>query len=110
MSIQQKFELVFPDWFGEKEKWEAESRGYLSHVIVKLNSSSYDVVFYDCVRLAQDMEYHRTEQGGGCIAEPGLIILDAVTVPNITRAVTTLVDGGYFSHLVPSKTSDPATN
>ncbi|MEZ4362800.1 MAG: hypothetical protein R3B48_21595 [Kofleriaceae bacterium] len=62
----------------------------------------YPVVFYDCVRLAQDLEYE-VSVGRMCIAEPGLSVLPAVTLANMELAVHKLEDEGVFANLVPSQ-------
>lgn len=91
--------------FDERAEAEAEARGYLSHVFVRqADGSLYSVVFYDCVRLAQDLEYE-VSTGRMCIADPGLIIVPAVTLANIVAAVDRLSKEGFFASFVP--VSDP---
>ena len=91
--------------FDERAQAEAEARGYLSHVFVKqADGSLYAVVFYDCVRLAQDLEYE-VSIGRMCIADPGLIVVPAVTLANVVTAVGKLSKEGFFANFIP--VSDP---
>lgn len=89
-------ELAFDAPFDERAQMEAKARGYLSHVsVVMTNGDAFPVVFYDCVRLAQDLEYE-VSTGRMCIAERGMIILPEVTLDNILAAVRSLFAEGYF--------------
>ncbi len=95
--------LIFQYEFGEREQFEAQSRGYLSHVFVELsNKKKYPVVFYDRVRLAQDLE-EELKLGNKFIAEPGLIILPEVTIENMLAAINRLEKERYFDSFVPCR-------
>lgn len=88
--------LLFSDKFGAREEYEAEARGYLSHVFVKLPSGAkVSVVFYDIVRLQQDLE-EEAKLGRPFIADPGMILLENVTIPNMQAAVSKLFLEGFF--------------
>jgi hypothetical protein len=92
--------------FDDRAQAEAEARGYLSHIFVKqADGKLYPVVFYDCVRLAQDLEYE-VSTGRMCIADPGLIIVSAVTLSNIVTAIEKLNEEGFFSNFVPVSEPD----
>jgi hypothetical protein len=87
--------------FDEWAQVEAEARGYLSHIFVRqADGKLYPVVFYDCVRLAQDLE-SEISTGKMCIADPGLIIVPSVTLSNIVTAIEKLSEEGSFSNFVP---------
>jgi len=93
--------LIFEIPFDERAQFEAKSRGYLSHVKVQLSDGSlYPVVFYDCVRLAQDLEYE-VSIGRMCLADVGMVILAEVTLQNMNIAVKRLLDIGFFNGLKP---------
>jgi hypothetical protein len=53
------------------------------------------VFFYDAVRLAQDLE-EEAKAGRPFIAEPGLIVLERVTLANMEKAVRELYAQGFF--------------
>lgn len=94
-------QLLFETPFDERAQDEAAARGYLSHVKVRQSDGrTYSVVFYDCVRLQQDLEYE-VEVGRMCIAELGMIVVPEITLDNIRTAVETLSDEGYFDGLTP---------
>lgn len=94
-------QLIFEHGFNEQDADEAEARGYLSHVTVDLGDGRYyPVIFYDAVRLQQDLEVE-TKQGTPYVADPGMIVLDTITLENMQKAVLQLSRGGFFSRLVP---------
>lgn len=89
--------LVFEGEFGEREIFEAKSRGYRSDVEVLLSEGKkYPVFFYDCTRLRQDLEAEM-ENGIAFVAEVGMIVVPEVTIENMTAAVAALVRQGYFN-------------
>lgn len=93
--------LIFENGFSEQDADEAEARGYLSHVLVDLGDGChYPVVFYDSVRLQQDLDTE-TKQGTPYVADPGMIVLDVVTLENMEKAVIGLSRAGFFAHLIP---------
>lgn len=100
MTSSAKARLIIPD-FGEREAFEAASRGYLSSAHVELQDGRrFGVVFYDPVRLAQDLASEAAE-GRPFLAERGLVVVAEVTMENMKTAVEQLARGGYFDHLVP---------
>ena len=102
MSANLNPELHFEHGFDERDQFEARARGYLSHVQVRFNDgSAYDVHFYDCVRLQQDLE-EEVAQGKCFIAEPGMIVIPEITLANIERAVIKLNEERFFEALRPT--------
>jgi hypothetical protein len=96
-------QLIFGTPFDERAQFEARSKGYLSDVLVKqADGSTYSVVFYDCTRLAQDLEYE-VSTGRMCVADLGMIVLPEVTVANMKAAIERLAKEGYFDGLRPTK-------
>ena len=88
--------LTFDTPFDERAQMEAKARGYLSNVYVQQSDGTiFPVVFYDCIRLSQDLEYE-VSTGRMCVAEIGMIILPEVTLDNILIAVRKLTVEGYF--------------
>ena len=99
MIAKPKPQLIFEGGFDEREATESRDRGYRSHVWVELASGErYPVVFYDIVRLQQDLE-HEAAEGNPFIAQPGLVVLLEVTKENMERAVCCLAEDGYFELL-----------
>lgn len=79
LNSNQSPRLIFQYGFNEHDADEAEARGYLSHVAVDLGDGRhYPVVFYDAVRLQQDLEVE-AKQGTPYVADPGMIVLETVT-------------------------------
>lgn len=99
--------LSFETPFDERAQFEARAAGYLSGVLVEQSDgSAYHVVFYDCTRLAQDLEYE-VSTGRMCVADPGMIVLPEITLDNIRIAVEKLTREGYFDSLKPSRGPNP---
>jgi hypothetical protein len=89
--------LVFDYPFDERAEFEASGAGYLGHVRVALaDGTSRAVVFYDPVRLGQDLEYE-VQTGRMCIAEHGMIVVPEVTLANMQAAVIALARDGWFN-------------
>ena len=93
--------LAFIGRFSEREASEARDRGYLSHVLVDVDGQYlYPVVFYDPVRLQQDLEMS-AKHGRAFIADPGMIVLADITIEAMQEAVQRLWSEGFFQHIVP---------
>jgi len=93
--------LVFVGAFSEREAVEAQDRGYLSHVLAEIDGVRlYPVVFYDPVRLQQDLE-ESARHGRAFVADPGLIVLPDITLEAMRAAVQRLAQEGFFERLVP---------
>jgi hypothetical protein len=95
----ERCRVLFPDWYDELAEVEAEHKGWLQGVSVELaDGRRVPVHFYDPVRLGQDLE-EDAKWGRPCIAEPGLIVVPAVTREAIRQAVAYLSGTDYFDHL-----------
>jgi hypothetical protein len=104
--------LVFLHSFDDLAAHEARDRGHLSHVSVEFaDGSKYPVIFYDPVRLKQDLE-EMTKLGHPCLGDPGMIVIPEVTMEYMNAAITILAQEGYFSYLQQLNSTeelDPAT-
>lgn len=96
-SSHPKLRFLCP--FGEQEAYEAEARGYWGHSLVELDGGVVPVVFYDPVRLQQDLE-EETKAGRPFIAEPGLVVVESVTLVNMQFAVQTLYEEKFFDDFI----------
>lgn len=95
----QSTKLIFKGGFDEREAFEAQARGYRSHVTVELcNGQQFAVVFEDPVRLTQDLQ-DEANLGSAFIAELGLIVVPEVTLEFMEKAVAKLAQEGYFDSL-----------
>ena len=95
--------VMFDNEFGEREEFEAKSRGYLSGVqAVFVDGRTYDLTFWSCTRLQQDLE-DLIPQGIFHIADPGMIVVSEITLPIIQSVVLRLNQEQYFESLVPMK-------
>ncbi len=98
---QPTADIIFPPDYDERGEWEAEQRGLLDNVKVRLNGrKTYNLCFFTPERItleaAQDLK-----AGEPCLAYPGLVFVPSVTRNAIRAAVTKLTSTGYFERLVP---------
>ena len=101
--------LRFAREFSDKDAFDAQSRGYLSHVMVELDEGRlYPVFFYDVVRLQQDLE-ENARLGRPFIADPGMIVVEEITPEAMKHAVEHLSREGFFDHLTTITQDDLAT-
>lgn len=97
----ERCRVVFPDWYDELAEVEAEHKGWLQGVEVGLGDGSrYPVHFCDPVRLAQDVE-EGVKWDRPFVAEPGMVVIPAVTRVAISLAVEQLAADGFFASLRP---------
>jgi hypothetical protein len=83
--------------FDDRVAYEAKARGYLGGVQVEFpDGKRHPVYFYDPVRLAQDLE-EETKQGRPFIAEKGMVVLNDITLENMTESVGWLAEHGFFN-------------
>jgi hypothetical protein len=95
--------LIFEYGFDERTQEESRARGYLSHVKVQLdNGNKYSIVFYDTVRLKQDLE-EEVKLGLTFVAEPGMIVLEDITLECMQAAVDRLDQEKFFESFIPVK-------
>ncbi len=74
-------------------------RGYLAYSSVEIgNGARYPVVFYDPIRLQQDLEVEAGD-GRAFIAEPGMIVVPEVTLDRMQAAIERLFQDGFFDSL-----------
>lgn len=92
--------LVFATPLSENDILEARDRGYLSHVMVKIDGQLFPVFFYDPVRLQQDLE-ETAKRGWPILADPGMIVLPEITMVAMENAIQQLCQRGFFEHFVP---------
>jgi hypothetical protein len=106
-DVFAKLIFLFP--FDERDQSESHDRGYLSHVLVELRDGKrYPVIFYDPVRLSQDIdEYFRL--GWRCVAAPGVIVVPEVTLPHMEVAAQQAAREGLFTHLKEIDTIESAS-
>lgn len=100
MAEQASARLVFTFPFDERAQEEANARGYLSHVLVEVDGKLYPVVFYDTVRLQQDVN-EMARHGKACVADVGMIVMSELTLQGMETAVQQATTEGFFEHLKP---------
>jgi hypothetical protein len=102
--------LRFAGDFTDQDAFEASGRGYLSHVMVELGEGRlYPLFFYDVVRLQQDLQ-EGAAQGRPFVADPGMIVVEEITLENMRRAIQQLGNEGFFDYLTPITRDDLSSN
>lgn len=97
MPTNEKPILQFSYPFDERTAHDAASRGYWGHSFVELSDGrTHPVVFYDAVRIAQDLQEEGL-QGRPFIAERGMVVVQRITLQNMTIAVERLASEGFFA-------------
>ena len=111
MSIStERCTVLFPEWYDERGEWEAQSKGWLQGVRVRLtNGSEHPLFFYEPVRLAQDLE-EETSSGRPYIAQPGMVVIPQITRETIERVVSRLAENGYFEQFTVAASLNAALN
>lgn len=94
--MEYEIHISFKHGFTDVDELEMPAKGCRSDVIVKCpNGKSYQLCFYDPVRLKQDIEEE------GMIYEVGLVVVPQVTLENIRQAALRMLSSGYFKGLMP---------
>jgi hypothetical protein len=91
------FALVLPMDFDDYEM-EVEAKGFFSEARLSSSGKRYRLIFYDPVRLGQEIESEL--QRGGPFFEPNLVVIQSVTKPNMERAVEALIESGQEAFLI----------
>lgn len=107
--VDTRPKLRFAGEFSEQDAFEAQGRGYLSHVMVELEKGClYPICFYDVVRLQQDLA-ESSKHGRPFIADPGMIVVEEISLETMEHAIERLWDEGFFEHLTPVTPKDVAS-
>src|SRR5207253_3137929 len=95
------YSIRWPDWHDWRSELEMTDKGYFPGPFVDFaDGSSYELFFYDPVRLSQELDMVAT-RGVPVIAEINMVVVPEVTPAAIQAAVEHLVRQGYFRHLKP---------
>jgi hypothetical protein len=96
MTLESIPILRFAREFTEVDALEAQRRGYLSHVLADFRDGRlFPLFFYDVVRLQQDVE-ERIKHGSVFVADPGMIVVQEVTLEIMEHVIVQLGDEGFF--------------
>jgi hypothetical protein len=91
------FSLIFPEGF-EDYAWELEPKGRFNEARLEFQGCWYRLMFYDPVRLGQDIEDEL--QRGGVFFEPNPVVVPTVTRQNMDKAAARLVRQARLGWLV----------
>lgn len=101
MIDQSLPKLRFVREFTDLDELEARNRGYLSHVLADFGDGRlFPLFFYDPVRLQQDLE-ERSAHDRAFLADPGMIVVQEISLETMERVILQLCAEGFFEHLMP---------
>ena len=90
--------LWLPDDF-DSYAWEVESKGCFFEAILFVNNQTYQISFYDPIRLIQEIK--DDIDCTGVFFERNLVVVRSVTRTNMQEAVDMLINSSRHSYLVP---------
>ena len=73
-------------------------RGYLDGCRVSYNGRLFPIFFVDQTRLGQEFDRNKRD-GHPFFAEPGLVVVEEVTLDNLLKTVEALAGEGYFDEM-----------
>lgn len=92
-----QYTLEFPDWY-DQEAAVIEAKGWFGEAMLRASGKSFQLVFYDPVRLSQEIA---DDVGRGqFFFEKNLVVVGALTRAKMEQAVAALVANGSLSMLV----------
>jgi hypothetical protein len=91
------FSLIFPEGFDDYA-WELASKGVFNEARLEFQGRWYRLMFYDPVRLGQDIEEELRR--GGVFFEPNLVVVPTVTRQDMENAAEQLVKQARLGSLV----------
>ena len=97
MPKNTSYKLEFPAGFDERAVFEHEAKGWLPGVVVTAEGVRFELLFYDPVRLAQDVEEELRH--APFVFESNLVVIPSVTVENMARATEGIFAGESVSDL-----------
>lgn len=92
--------LLFPLGYDDETAALVEMKGYCYCVVVELPcGSKVQVEFYDITTIGQHFKENRAA-GKACVAYPGMIIVETVSLENMQEAVNELYKTEFFEKLL----------
>ena len=96
MGESKSLKIEYPIKWDEKDIWERPAKGWLDNVkVTTVSGLEHTLIFYDPVRLSQDLE-EEVKMGKAGIIEKGLFVIKEVTKENIEKAILQAEQEGYF--------------
>ncbi|MDZ4150890.1 hypothetical protein [Methylicorpusculum sp.] len=91
------YQLIFPDDFDDYS-WEVESKGWFNGAIAIFEGVHYSVVFYDPIRLAQEIEDELKETPA--FFENNLIVVNVVNRRHMEKAIEVIAHTEKYKDMV----------
>jgi hypothetical protein len=99
VGINKHATLLLDETYTQRALDEMGERGYLGPVLVGLEDGTKRSVFFiDISRIRSELTIH-LERGECAVAEPGMIVIEEVSLDNIEKAIAELWNAGFFSDL-----------
>jgi hypothetical protein len=97
------YSLILPPDF-ECYAPEQKDKGWFEDAILDFSGMTYQLHFFDPVRLAQAVR--SDVEGTGVFFEPNVVVVQSITKKNMLEAVERLIKFGMVSDLVPQRIDD----
>ncbi|UXN03981.1 hypothetical protein [Bartonella sp. HY406] len=69
------YDIAFLSTFDDRRRYETQCKGYLFDLYVIIEKKSYNIIFYDKMRLEQDIDAENERHGYGCFSIPKILLL-----------------------------------
>lgn len=99
--MEQNYIIKYPEGYIEDSyfQFEVEAKGYLQNVILRFLNRDYKLIFYDPIRLGQDI-LEELKIGKSFFAS-NLIVVESVNIEHINDAIMDMIRNGDVIHLLP---------
>jgi hypothetical protein len=91
------YQLVIPDDFDDYS-WEVESKGWFNGAMAIFEGVHYRVVFYDPIRLAQEIEDELKENS--VFFESNRLVVNAVNRKHMEKAIEVMANTEKYKNMV----------
>lgn len=99
--MEQNYTIKYPEGYVEDSyfQFEVEAKGYLQNVTLRFLTRDYKLIFYDPVRLEQDiLEDLKIKKS---FFASNLIVVESVNIEHINNAIIDMIKNEDIIHLLP---------
>lgn len=99
--MEQNYTIKYPEGYVEDNyfQFEVEAKGYLQNVILQFLNRDYKLIFYDPIRLEQDILEELKIKKTFFVSN--LIVIESVNMEHINNAIMDMIKNEDIVHLLP---------
>ncbi|UXN06964.1 hypothetical protein [Bartonella sp. HY761] len=97
------YDIAFLSTFDDRRRYETQCKGYLFDLYVIIEKKSYNIIFYDKMRLEQDIDAENERYGYGFFYSKNIVVVKEITYDEIVKAINHLIKIDFFSTLKEDK-------